>query len=70
MDQLKVNFFRAFNSIVYRSKNAISELVSVNLLNIIVSQFYCIAAKLRSCEAAKLSHTDTKRFDNCLNFGL
>ena len=61
---MKINFFRTFNSVYSKSKEAHSELVSVELLK------SCLPFLLYASEAIPLSKTAVNMLDNCVNVAL
>jgi len=57
--------FRAFNCIYSKSKDANSELVTVELL-----KSYCLPGLLCATEAISLAATDMRILDNCISRAL
>ena len=58
IEHIKQNFFRSLNCILYHSKFAMSELVSVS---------YCLPVLLYGSEAVCFSKSDVNKLRNCLN---
>ena len=62
IEQAKTKFYLSFNCLLYRSKHALSELVSVNLM-----KSYSISLLVYGTEALNLSKSDLSTLDNCIN---
>jgi len=58
---VRMKFYRSFNSIYYRSKGASSELVSVQLF-----KSYCLPFILYATEAIPLTKSSVRLLDNCV----
>ena len=62
IEQAKAKFYRSFNCLLYRSKHALPELVSVNLM-----KSYSIPLLVYGTEALNLSKSDLSKLYNCIN---
>ena len=62
IEQAKAKFYRSSNCLLYRSKYALSELVSVNLM-----KSYSIPLLVYGTEALNMSKSDLSKLDNCIN---
>jgi len=58
---VRMKFYRTFNSIYYRSNGASSEVVSVQLL-----KSYCLPFILYATEAIPLTKSSVRLLDNCV----